>query len=287
MPARPGDEDGWTDGADRTEGDRDDGDRDETAAMKTVAIGAARAAGATRRTGGRFDPSEDLLARAARFGALGDPTRLAIVEDLVLSDRAPKDLSERLGVASNLLAHHLEVLEAAGLVVRSASSGDRRRKYVRLVRPSVVGRGVGTVPNGPMLFVCTHNSARSQLAAALWRHRTGAPATSAGTDPARQVHRGAVAAARRAGLAIGDARPCALGNIPIGSQVVTVCDRAHEELSVGEGWWHWSVPDPVPSAMVRAFDDVVAELDARIAAVVALQGRDPAHRPAEHHGRMS
>ena len=98
---------------------------------------------------------------------------------------------------------------------------------------------------------------------------------------------GRVATDDPAGLAIGDARPCALGNIPIGSQVVTVCDRAHEELSVGEGWWHWSVPDPVPSAMVRAFDDVVAELDARIAAVVALQGPDPAHRQAEHPGRMS
>lgn len=236
---------------------------------------------------GRFEASADLLARAARYGALGDPTRLAMVEDLVLSDRAPKELSERLGVASNLLAHHLEVLEAAGLVVRSASAGDQRRKYVRLVRPSVVGGGVGTVPNGPALFVCTHNSARSQLAAALWRHRTGAAATSAGTDPARQVHRGAVAAARRAGLAIGDARPCALGNIPSGIQVVTVCDRVHEELPVGDDWWHWSVPDPVPSGSVRAFDDVVAELDARIAAVVALHGPDPAPGPADHHGGMS
>lgn len=240
-----------------------------------------------RRSRRNFEPAGDLLVRAARYGALGDPTRLAIVEDLLFSDRAPKDLSERLGVASNLLAHHLEVLEGAGLVVRSASSGDRRRKYVRLVRPSVVGPVAGAVVRGPVLFVCTRNSARSQLAAALWRSRTGGPATSAGTDPDKVVHRGAVAAARRAGLTMGDVRPCALDEIPRGTQVVTVCDRAHEELVAGGDWWHWSVPDPVLVGTGQAFDDVVAELDARIGAVLPVVGSDPERSPADQRKRMS
>ena len=52
-------------------------------------------------------------------------------------------------------------------------------------------------PTGSALFVCTHNSARSQLAATLWRRRTGAPATSAGTHPAREIHPGAVIGRRK------------------------------------------------------------------------------------------
>src|SRR5687768_10927452 len=76
----------------------------------------------------------DLERRAAMYAALGDPARLAIVDDLAVSDRSPKELGGRHGLPTNLLAHHLDVLEAAGLIVRSGSAGDRRRKYVRLVR---------------------------------------------------------------------------------------------------------------------------------------------------------
>jgi hypothetical protein len=101
------------------------------------------------------------------------------------------------------------------------------------------------------------------------------------------VHRGAVAAARRAGLAIGDARPCALGEIPEGTQVVTVCDRAHEELVAADDWWHWSVPDPVLAGTGQAFDDVVAELDARIGAVLPVGGSDPERSPADQRKMMS
>jgi protein-tyrosine-phosphatase len=119
-----------------------------------------------------------------------------------------------------------------------------------------------------MLFLCTHNSARSQLAAALWTARTGGPASSAGTRPATRVHRGAVAAARRAGLSLTDAAPRSIGDIPAHAQVVTVCDLVHEELQAEPGWWHWSIADPVPAGDARAFDAVVTELDARIASVV-------------------
>ena len=51
------------------------------------------------------------------------------------------------------------------------------------------------VPPARALFVCTRNSARSQLAAALWRSLAGAPAESAGTHPADRVHPGAITAA--------------------------------------------------------------------------------------------
>ena len=68
-----------------------------------------------------YDPR---LLRAARHGALSDPVRLAIVDALVLSDRAPVELRRLVGIESNLLAHHLDVLESVAMIERSKSSGD-------------------------------------------------------------------------------------------------------------------------------------------------------------------
>ena len=100
--------------------------------------------------------------RAARHAALGDPVRLAIVDELAASDRSPVELRHRFGLESNLLAHHLDVLESVGLVNRTRSSGDGRRRYVHLLRPALADLSVGTPPRtGPALFVCTRNSARS------------------------------------------------------------------------------------------------------------------------------
>ena len=72
---------------------------------------------------------------------------------------------------------------------------------MRLVRaPLTLVANAEVRPGAKLLFLCSHNSARSQLAAALWTARTGQPAESAGTHPAARVHRGAVAAARRPAL---------------------------------------------------------------------------------------
>jgi len=209
--------------------------------------------------------------RAARHAALGDPVRLAIVDLLSVSDRSPSELQQEIGVASNLLAHHLDVLEGVGLVRRFPSSGDGRRRYVRLQHEQLAGLMAGPrlVP-AAALFVCSANSARSQLAAALWTALTSAPAASAGTHPAARVHRGAVAAARRAGLDLSSATPRHLDDVErTPGLVVTVCDQAHEELHVGEGWLHWSVPDPVPVGTRAAFDATVADLRERILTLVA------------------
>lgn len=214
---------------------------------------------------------EDALrVRAGRHAALGDPVRLAIVDELSTSDRSPQELQHRFGVASNLLAHHLDVLEDVGLISRNRSSGDGRRRYVHLhldVLDMLHPRR--KVVAGPALFVCTANSARSQLAAALWTHIVGQPAASAGTHPADRVHPGAVAAARRAGLDLGDSSPRQLGPPPGDALVVTVCDRAHEELAADAGSLHWSISDPVAVGTRAAFDATVAELRVRIERVAA------------------
>jgi len=204
--------------------------------------------------------------RSARHAALGDPVRLAIVDELVSSDRAPVELRRLIGVESNLLAHHLDVLDGVGLIHRWRSSGDGRRRYVGLVPSALEGLGFGrSVPAGPALFICTANSARSQLAAALWRELADARADSAGTHPAERVHAGAAAAARRAGLDLARSTPRALrAGERLPPLVVTVCDRAHEELDLDDSWMHWSIPDPVVVGTRAAFDGTVAELRSRI-----------------------
>lgn len=212
--------------------------------------------------------SDALTTRAAVHAALGEPARLALVDDLLCSDRSPKELAQRHGLPSNLLAHHLDVLETAGLIERFVSAGDRRRKYVRLLRAALPTWGAPRLSAQPVLFLCTHNSARSQLAATLWAARVGGAAESAGTHPAMSVHRGAVAAARRAGLDLAAAQPKIVGRISGGTQVITVCDRAHEELTPASGWWHWSIPDPVELGTTAAFDAALADLDARITSLI-------------------
>lgn len=208
--------------------------------------------------------------RAARHAALGDAVRLAIVDELLASDRAPVELRRTLGLASNLLAHHLDALEQVGLIERSRSSGDGRRRYVHL-RRAALGELVRFEERrtGPALFVCTAASARSQLAAALWRQRTGCAASAAGTHPAPAVHPGARRAAARLGLDLPDHAPEALDDRLDGPMlVVTVCDRAHEALGARPGWLHWSVADPVPSGTAAAFDATVVELGQRIDALL-------------------
>ena len=217
------------------------------------------------------DDAPSIDERAARHAALGDPVRLAIVDELMSSDRAPIELRRLLDLESNLLAHHLDVLEQVGVIERFRSSGDGRRRYVHLRRRALDGLAPGrSLAPTPALFVCSANSARSQLAAALWQRCTGQPATSAGTHPAPHVHAGAVAAAARAGLDLDGAVPQALGDAPAASElVVTVCDQAHEEVAAGSGWLHWSIPDPVPVGTPTAFDATVAELTDRIRTLTA------------------
>jgi ArsR family transcriptional regulator, arsenate/arsenite/antimonite-responsive transcriptional repressor / arsenate reductase (thioredoxin) len=202
---------------------------------------------------------------------LGDGVRLAIIDQLVISDRSPAELMSLCVVPSNLLAHHLDVLEGVGLISRHRSSGDGRRRYVQLERVSL--DELSAMPAnrpGRALFVCTHNSARSQLAAALWTTLTECTATSAGTHPADQIHPGTVAAARRARLVLAAPVPRHIDSVRrFPAFVVTVCDRAHEELGAERGWVHWSIPDPVAIGRAAAFDATVRGLTERIDALIS------------------
>ena len=207
----------------------------------------------------------DVAARAAVHAALADPARLLITDTLALGDVSPSDLADMLAMPSNLLAHHLHVLEQAGLLTRRRSEGDRRRSYVQLV-PGALD-SLSRPPSRRarrVLFVCTANSARSHLAAALWRRASKVPAASAGTHPAAGIAPGAIAAAGRHHLPLRRQRPRHISRVQEdGDLVVTVCDRAREELGPLAAV-HWSVPDPVPAGDPGSFDAALAELGHRI-----------------------
>ena len=203
--------------------------------------------------------------RAAVHAAMADPARLQITDSLSAGDTSPSELAAMLAMGSNLLAHHLHVLEKAGLITRRRSDGDRRRTYLQLIPgalDSLTRPAARTARR--VLFVCTANSARSHLAAALWRRTSNLPAASAGTHPAARIEPGAIAAARRHRLPMRRLRPRHIGDIrQDGDLVITVCDMAHEELG-RQAAVHWSVPDPVPVGDPASFDAALAELSHRV-----------------------
>jgi protein-tyrosine-phosphatase len=207
----------------------------------------------------------DLERRAAGHAALADPARLRITDVLADGDASPSELAAMLAMPSNLLAHHVQVLDGAGLVTRRRSEGDRRRTYLRLVPGALDAlAGPRTRTARRVLFVCTANSARSHLAAALWRRASKVPAASAGTHPAVVIDPGAVDAAGRHNLPLPRLRPRHITDVELdGDLIVTVCDLAHEEL--GElAVVHWSVPDPVPAGDPGSFDAALADLAGRV-----------------------
>ena len=211
------------------------------------------------------EPTSDLARRATVHAALADPARLRITDTLLAGDASPSELAAMLAMPSNLLAHHLHVLEQAGIITRRRSEGDRRRTYLQLI-PGALDALAPPPARAALrvLFVCTANSARSHLAAALWRQASNLPAASAGTHPAAAIDPGAIAAAGRHHLPLPRLRPRHISDVRHdGDLVITVCDLAHEEL--GEALAvHWSVPDPARAGDPGSFDAALAQLADRV-----------------------
>lgn len=207
-----------------------------------------------------------LAGRARIHAALGDPARLAIVDTLIAGDVAPGELGAALDLPTNLVAHHLKVLEDAGVVVRTRSEGDRRRTYVRLVPEALATIAAPALSARRVVFVCTQNSARSQLAAAVWSRRSHVPALSAGTEPAARVHPGAVRIARKHGLNPDSWRTAHVEDVVRPDDlVIAVCDNAYEHLHPDvRPRLHWSVPDPAPVGTDAAFEAAYREIAGRI-----------------------
>lgn len=218
--------------------------------------------------------------RARVFHALGDPLRLGVVDLLQGQDVSPDALAAALQVPGNLLAHHLKVLEGAGVITRSHSQNDRRRTYVHLVDASLEGllEPPAAIEASRVVFVCTHNSARSVLAEALWRSVSDVPSASAGTRPAARINPRARSAARRAGLTLQAESPRRIDDVVLPDDVVvSVCDAVNEELGeLPNPRIHWSVPDPSRLDTDPAFAAAVADLNDRVSHLA------PRIRPRRH-----
>ncbi|MDE3150865.1 MAG: arsenate reductase ArsC [Gemmatimonadota bacterium] len=131
-----------------------------------------------------------------------------------------------------------------------------------------------------VLFLCTGNSARSQIAEALLATRGGGRfrVGSAGTRPAAAVNPGAIEVLRAHGIDWSGHRPKTIDEIQHESWdlVITVCDHAKESCPVFPGrpaYEHWGMPDPAavedPDARRAAFRETYEALSRRIEALLA------------------
>ena len=142
-----------------------------------------------------------------------------------------------------------------------------------------------------VLFLCTGNSARSQIAEALLNHDGAGrfEAESAGTEPAARVNPGAVEALAAAGIEWQGHPPRSVDGLERGpwDLVVTVCDDAKESCPIfpaGPVITHWGMPDPAAvqgdvATKRAAFHETLDVLRRRIGTLVNLPVED-LERPA-------
>jgi thioredoxin type arsenate reductase len=226
---------------------------------------------------------------------LGNKNRWKLVSALAKSDFSVSELQKKVRVSQNLVSYHLGQLKKLKLVNESRSIADGREVYYSLnlelirklffalgdslhpaLNPENEGRAwAGSKPKVRVLFVCTHNSARSQMAEGLLRFKAGerVDVFSAGTE-ATHVNPLAIDAMKRLGVDISSQESKNLDGF-LGKKfdyVITVCDRAKESCPIFPGapeQIHWSFPDPSEvkgsqEDRAKAFDETAQQLSQRI-----------------------
>jgi ArsR family transcriptional regulator, arsenate/arsenite/antimonite-responsive transcriptional repressor / arsenate reductase (thioredoxin) len=237
-------------------------------------------------------------AAPAVLRALAHDLRWAIVRLLAGGDLRVRELVAATGEAPNLVTYHLAQLRSAGLVWARRSTADGRDSYYALDLDAVaagmaqVGRdihpGLGKgladgagAPPSRVLFICTGNSSRSQMAEGWIRHLSGrgVVAASAGTVPT-SLHPLAVAAMAEQGVDISGQRAKHVDVFAGESfdRLVTLCDRAREacpEPPSAAVTTHWSVPNPAEAhpADLDAFRATAREVHTRVRYLLPLLGR--------------
>jgi len=238
---------------------------------------------------------------------LSDPLRWQLVSELGRSDRRVGELVQLVDKPQNLVSYHLKELRQAGLVTARRSSADGRDVYYAadLLRCRDLlgdaGRALhpGLAPVAPLrtgkrgrqrlLFLCTGNSARSQIAEALVEHRAGGAveARSAGSHP-KPLHPNAVRVMAERGVDIAgrSTKPLSQFARTRFDRVITLCDKVREicpELPGSPIAAHWSIPDPAASgadddATYPAFEQVADDIEARVQVLLADLGNRPLER---------
>jgi protein-tyrosine-phosphatase/DNA-binding transcriptional ArsR family regulator len=235
--------------------------------------------------------------------AAGHPLRWQLLGELARSDRTVHELTGLVGQAQNLVSYHLAKLRAAQLVGARRSSADGRDAYysadlarmrsLLVTTGAALHPGLALEPPPPrrarrgtttmrVLFLCTGNSARSQMAEALARTRSGGvvEAHSAGSHP-KPLHPDAVRVMREQhGIDLSGHRSKHLSELAHQrfDRVITLCDRVREvcpELPGHPEAIHWSIADPAAghgdddAARDAAFQQTADELETRIGFLLA------------------
>ncbi|HWM92845.1 MAG TPA: metalloregulator ArsR/SmtB family transcription factor [Thermoanaerobaculia bacterium] len=229
---------------------------------------------------------------------LAHEQRWKLLEALAFSDRRVQELVGTVQQPQNLVSYHLRKLREHALVRERRSAADARDVYYSLDLDRLKGMLMSTgeaihpglseqpgthedVPlaeagkRARVLFLCTHNSARSQMAEGILRNLAGdkVDAFSAGTEVTR-VHPLAIKTMAARSIDISGQRSKHLDEF-LDQQfdyVITVCDRAGETCPVFPGSperIHWSIPDPSSvggedsereAAFQRAADDLLTRI---------------------------
>jgi len=244
---------------------------------------------------------------------LAHEIRWNILTLLARSDYRVQELVQQLQQPQNLISYHLRLLARHGLVNERRSSADGRDIYYSInleqVRTHYQAAAVALHPalelhsvlppegevwhlDKPLrvLFLCTENSARSQMAEGLLRHLAGASldVASAGSQPT-EVHPYAIRALAALGIDISHQRSKHLDVFREQSfdEIVTVCDRIRESCPT----WpsnrepiHWSFPDPVAlpgiseAERYAAFEQLAQQLLTRLRHFLALLAYEQAQQ---------
>jgi protein-tyrosine-phosphatase/DNA-binding transcriptional ArsR family regulator len=248
-----------------------------------------------------------------------NPLRWRLLRELVRSDRAVKELVALVGESQNLVSYHLRLLRDGGLVSAHRSSADGRDSYYSIdllaCREGLGASGAALHPAlGPwhdpapsagrrpstrrprVLFLCTGNSARSQMAEALLVRMSNGriEAKSAGSQP-KPLHRNAVRALRKRGVDISAQRSKHVDELASErfDTVITLCDRVREvcpDFASEPELVHWSVPDPAAHGSTDretypAFERAAVDLETRIGFRVPMLINEETKRRNRHAER--
>lgn len=240
---------------------------------------------------------------------LAHDIRWRILLALSRGDYRVEELVKQVKHPHNLVSYHLKRLRLNGLVKQRRSSADGRDIYYSLnpdqflqlyfqagqsVHPAIEDASSppstksGASKKQPIriLFLCTHNSARSQMAEGLLRQIAGdkveVQAFSAGSEPT-SIHPLAIKVMSEIGIDLTQQRSKHFNEF-IGQRfdcVVTVCDRVREVCPVFPGdpeQIHWSFPDPAAvegslENQKKAFADTANQLTTRIKYLLLMMER--------------
>ena len=244
----------------------------------------------------------------------GHPLRWRLLSELARSDRRVGELCELADRRQSLVSYHLRQLRDGGLVSMRRSAADGRDTYYVLdlarcgeLLSSAGGSlhpGLAPTPRAQperrfalanVLFLCTGNSARSQMAEALAAQLSNGAvrAASAGSHP-KPLHPNAVRVMRERGIDLAGRRSKHLVEFA-GERfdyVISLCDRVREvcpEFPGAPELIHWSIPDPArepgsDEETLPAFERTATELSARIDFLIELIEQTPTNQEVTERG---